>query len=110
MSAVNTPYSLFLAEDGPQTPFPFNLTYFVAALATVVGLVFLGIAIWSEKALPSHWRFLPLGIGLSALLPVWVLALIHLELPVMVLGLAWMLLGYIIWSQGYEPVRRTAPR
>jgi hypothetical protein len=110
LSAINMPYSLFFAEDGPETPFPFNFTYLVAALAIFVGLVFLGIAIWREKALPSHWRFLPLGIGLPALLPVWVLALIHLELPVVVLGLAWMLLGYILWAKRDEPVRWTASR
>ncbi len=110
LSAINVLYSLFFAEDGPEPPFPFSFTYLVAALAIFVGLVFLGIAIWREKALPSHWRFLPLGIGLPALLPVWVLALIHLELPVVVLGLAWMLLGYILWTKRDEPVRQTTPR
>ena len=100
-SVINAPYSLFLAEDGPETSFPFNLTYLVAVLGIFISLVFLGIAIWREKVLPSPWRFLPLSIGLSALLPVWVLALIHLELPVVVLGLAWMLLGYFLWSQRY---------
>jgi len=107
LSAINAPYSLFLAEDGPETPFPFNLTYFVAALAIFVGLVFLGIATWQEKALPSRWRFLPLGIGLSGLLPVWVLALIHLELPIVVLGLAWTLLGYILWAERRSNVLRS---
>ena len=26
LSAVNAPYSLFFAEDGPQTPFPYSAT------------------------------------------------------------------------------------
>ena len=56
---------------------------------------------------------LPLVLGLAALLPVWVLALVHLELSVVLLGLSWMLLGYVLWSED-EPVtarrRRPAPR
>jgi hypothetical protein len=30
---------------------------------------------------------------------VWVLAFIHLEVPVVVIGAAWMLLGYILCSE-----------
>jgi hypothetical protein len=94
LSAINAPYSLFFAEDGPQTPFPFNVTYFAASVAIFVGLVLLGLAVWRTGLLPPRWRVLPLALGLSALLPVWALALVHLELPVVLLGLGWMLLGY----------------
>ena len=98
LSMVNVPYSIFFAEDGPQTPFPLNVTYLLAGLAIFVGLVFLGIATVRAGALPGRWRTLPLIVGLSALLPVWILAFIHLELPVVVLGVAWMLMGYVLWS------------
>lgn len=109
LSVVNAPYSVFFAEDGPQTPFPFNVTYAIAALAIFVGLVLLGLATLRAEILPRRWRALPLAIGLLALLPVWVLAFVHLELPVVVLGLAWMLLGYVLWSDKGAPVRPTAP-
>lgn len=109
MSAINAPYSLFFAEDGPQTPFPFNVTYFAASLAIFVGLVLLGIAALRAGILSPRWRVLPLVIGLLALLPVWVLAFVHLELPVVVLGLAWVLLGYALWLEKSEPFGRTAP-
>ena len=109
LSAINAPYSLFLADDGPLTPFPFDLTYLAAALALFVGLAFLGLGAWRSKALPPRWRLLPLAIGLSALLPVWALALVHLKLPIVALGLAWMLLGYVLWSRRDEPVRRPTP-
>jgi hypothetical protein len=99
LSVLNTPYSLLFEEDRPQTPFPFNVTYGVAALSIFVGLVLLGIAAVQAAILPPRWRALPLVIGLSALLPVWVLAFIHLELPVVLLGLGWMLLGYALWSR-----------
>ena len=109
LSAVNAPYSLFFAQDGLQTPFPFNATSFAGSLAIFVGLTLLGIATLRAGILPPRWRILPLAIGLSALLPVWVLALIHLELPVVLLGLGLMLLGYVLWSVGSDPVLRTAP-
>ena len=108
LSVVNAPYSVFFAQDGPQTPFPFNVTYATATLAIFIGLVLLGLAALRAEILPRRWRALPLTIGLLALLPVWVLAFIHLDLPVVVLGLAWMLLGYVLWSDKSEPVRRAA--
>ena len=108
LSVVNVPYSVFFAEDGPQTPFPFNVTYLLAGLAIFVGLVFLGIATSRAGALPGRWRILPLIVGLSALLPVWILAFIHLEAPVVVLGVAWMLLGYALWSEAGALGRRPA--
>ena len=88
LSVVNAPYSIFFAERGPQTPFPFNVTYFSASLAIFIGLVFLGIAVLRAGVLPGRWRTLPLILGLSALLPVLILAFIHLEVPVVVLGAA----------------------
>ena len=101
LSAVNAPYSLLLSEDGPRTPFPFNITYFAGSLAVFAGLVFLGLAaLRTGVLLPHRWRVFPLIIGLSALLPVWVLALVHVEFPIVALGLAWMLLGYVLWPVG----------
>lgn len=106
LSAVNAAYSAFFAEDGPQTPFPFNITYGVAALTIFVGLVLLGIAVLRVGALPGRWRTLPLIVGLSALLPVWILVFIHLEVPVVVLGAAWMLMGYVLWSEKEAALRQ----
>ena len=102
LSVVNAPYAVFFAEDGPRTPFPFNTTFATATLAIFAGLVLIGLAALRTETLPSRWRTLPLTIGLLALLPVWVLAFIHLELPVVALGVAWMLLGYVIWSDKGE--------
>lgn len=67
-----------------------------AAGAIFAGLVFSGGAILRTGILP--WRILPLTLGLAALLPIWVLALVHFELPVVLLGLGWMLLGYAMWK------------
>ncbi len=108
VSMVNAPYSVFFAERGPQIPFPFNVTYFSASLAIFIGLVFLGIAVLRADVLAGHWRTLPLIVGLSALLPIWILAFIHLEVPVVVLGVAWMLLGYVLWSERSASARQPA--
>ena len=108
LSAVNAPYSVFFAEDGPRTPFPFNVTYLAASLALFVGLISLGIAALRADVLPRRWRALPLVLGLVALLPVWALAFVHLGLPIVLLGLGWMLLGYALWSGKTDG--RNAPR
>ena len=108
LSVINTPYSVFFAERGPQTPFPFNATYLLAGLAIFVGLVFLGLATVRADAIPGRLRILPLIVGLSALLPVWLLAFIYLELPVVVLGVAWMLMGYGLWSARRVSARQPA--
>jgi hypothetical protein len=106
LSVVNAPYSLFFAEDAPQTPFPFSVTILAASLAIIIGLVLLGIVTLRAGILPTRWRMLPLAIGLLALLPVWVLAFVHVELPVVVLGIGWVLLGYALWSEADTTTRR----
>jgi hypothetical protein len=107
LSFVNAPHSLFFAEEGPSTPFPFNATYFAASVAIFAGLALLGVAVLRDGVLRRRWRVLPLALGLSAFLPVWVLALVHLELPVVLIGLGWVALGYALLS---DRERRTAPR
>jgi hypothetical protein len=92
----------------------------VAGFGHFVGLVFLGFASLRAKVIPSPWRALPLAMGLSG--PLMMLLLITLsqildaeaaiwermiEVPIVLLGLAWMLLAYIIWptvgAQGRSP-------
>ena len=107
-SIINTPYSVVFAEDGTQAPFPFNITYGVSALAIFIGLVFLGIAALRVGALPGRWRTLPLIVGLAGLLPIWVLAFIHLEIPVVVLGVGWILIGYVLWAEKGETLWQPA--
>jgi hypothetical protein len=106
LSAVNAPYSLLFAEDGPRTPFPFNVAYFAASVAIFAGLISLGIAGLRAKILTPRWRVLPPVLGLASILPVWVLAFVHLELPVVFLGLGWVAFGYALWADGK---RRTVP-
>ncbi|MDQ3303746.1 MAG: hypothetical protein ACR2HO_12595 [Rubrobacteraceae bacterium] len=106
LSAANAPYSLFFAEKAPQTPFPFNITILTASLAIFLGLMLLGIVTSRAGILSAHWRILPLMIRLLALLPVWILALVYVELPVVVLGFAWVLLGYLLWAEADASTRQ----
>ncbi len=107
-SIINTPHSVIFAEDEAQTPFPFSITYAVSALVIFIGLLFLGIAALREEALPRRWRTLPLIVGLAGLLPIWALAFIHLEIPVVVLGVGWILIGYVLWTEKGEALRQPA--
>jgi hypothetical protein len=81
---------------GEEFLFPVSLFFMGAALGIFGGLILLGIATLSAKTMPRPWRTLPLAIGLLPI-PVAATALLHLELPILLLGLAWAGLGYMIW-------------
>lgn len=82
----------------------FSPLIFGSFLAHLIGLVILGIATRRTRALPGRWRVLPLVMGVSIfpLLAVGgILESINerlLELPLVLIGLPWILLGYHIWS------------
>jgi len=84
----------------PLTPF-----IVLAGLGPFVGLVLLGIATLRAKAMPAPWSALPLVMGAGAvplMLVGGVLELVNerlFELPIVLLGFAWVLLGYSVWSR-----------
>ena len=83
----------------------------VAGFGPCLGLVLVGSAILQTRTFPSPWSALPLAIGLGG--PVLILAggglaLINerlLEVPLVLVGFAWMLLGYSVLF-----VKSAAPR
>ena len=81
----------------PLAPF-----YAVAGFGPFLGLVLLGSATLQARVFPSPWSALPLAIGLGGPLLILAgggLALISerlLEIPIVLVGLAWMLLGYSV--------------
>lgn len=81
----------------PLAPF-----YAVAGFGPFLGLVFLGSATPQAGIFPSPWSALPLAVGLGGPLLILAgggLALISermLEIPIVLVGLAWMLLGYSV--------------
>lgn len=83
----------------PLTPF-----IVLAGLGSFVGLVLLGIATLRAKVMPAPWSVLPLVMGAGAVPLMLVGGVLELvserlfELPIVLLGLAWVLLGYSVWS------------
>jgi hypothetical protein len=93
----------------PLTPF-----IVLAGLGPFVGLVLLGIATLRVKAMPAPWSALPLLMGTGAvplMLVGGVLELVSerlVELPIVLLGLAWVLLGYSVWSGRDKAIQQPA--
>ena len=81
----------------PLAPF-----YALAGFGPFLGLVLLGSAALQARVFPPPWSALPLAMGLGGPLLILVgggLALISerlLEIPIVLVGLAWMLLGYSV--------------
>ena len=81
----------------PLAPF-----YAVAGFGPFLGLVLVGSATLQARVFPSPWSALPLAMGLGGPLLILAgggLALISerlLEIPIVLVGLAWMLMGYSV--------------
>src|SRR5215204_1742143 len=93
----------------PLTPF-----ISLAGLGPFVSLGLLGIATLRVKAMPAPWSALPLVVGVGAvplMLVGGVLELVNerlLELPIVLLGFAWVLLGYSVWSGKDDAIQQPA--
>jgi hypothetical protein len=93
-----------------------SLTPFIvlAGLGPFVGLVLLGIATLRVKAMPAPWSALPLVMGAGAVPLMLVGGILELvserlvELPIVLLGLAWVLLGYSVWSGRDKVIQQPA--
>lgn len=84
--------------------FPLSVTIPLTGLSIFASLALLGVAVRRVGALPGRLRSLPLWMGV-AIVPVMVIGGILetlgerlLELPIVVLGGAWVVLGYAIAS------------
>lgn len=102
--------SLIPDEDSATILTPFIV---LGGFGPFVGLVLMGVATLRVETTSTPWRVLPLAMGIGAiplLIAGGVLALINerlFELPIVLLGLAWVVLGYSIWSGKGEMVRHT---
>jgi hypothetical protein len=86
-------------EDSVTLLTPFIV---LAGFGPFVGLVLLGIVTLRVKAMPAPWSALPLVMGAGAIPLMLVGGILELvnerlfELPVVLLGFAWVLLGYSV--------------
>ncbi len=87
----------------------------VAGFGPFMGLVLLGSDLLRARIFPNPWNALPLALGLGGPLLILgggVLALINerlLEVPMVMVGLAWMLLGYSVVAVKDATARPPAP-
>jgi hypothetical protein len=106
--------ALYLAT-GEEEGFPVGVTIPLAALSILAGLVLLGIAARRTNALPGRWRSFPLAMGIGVIPLMMVGGILEtlderlLEIPIVLLGLAWSALGYAIWRHTPGPLAKTAP-
>jgi hypothetical protein len=103
--------ALYLVTGGEEG-FPIGVIIALAALSILAGLVLLGMAVRRTEALPGRWRSLPLAMG-AAVIPLLMVGGILetlderlLEIPIVLLGLAWSALGYAIWRHTPGPLAR----
>lgn len=96
-----TAVAALVAWDGDMPPI-FNGTMGVATLCILVALFALGIIVRRDTILPRPWRTLPLALSLLFVPLLLVGGLLSaaderlLEVPIVLLGIAWILLGYAI--------------
>jgi hypothetical protein len=84
---------------------PLTPLIILAGFGPFLSLVLLGIATLRGKPMPAPWSALPLVMGASAVPLMLVGGILELvnerlfELPIVLLGFAWVLLGYSVWSE-----------
>ncbi len=92
---------VYLATTDDEV-FLLSATIPLTGLSILASLVLLGIAVRRVGALPGRWRSFPLSMGVAVLPLMMIGAILEtlderlLELPLVVFGLAWVMLGWRI--------------
>jgi hypothetical protein len=106
-SAVNLiALALGLTPEQPPLPILLQVTYMVAFLGILIGLLFLGIAVLRARVMPPRRNAVPLAVGILWFPLQGVGFVISDGVGLMLGGLAWMFLGYILWSEKSEPAQQ----
>lgn len=88
----------------------------IAGFGPFLGLILVGSAALQARIFPSPWNALPLAIGLGGPLLVLAgggLALLNerlLEVPIVIIGLAWVILGYSVLLERHGTSREARLR
>ena len=98
------------APGDPDAPTLLQITYMAAFLAILLGLLALGIAVLRARVMPAPWGAVPLAVGVLWFPLQGVGFAISDGVGLVLGGLAWALLGYVLWSQSGEPAAQSSPR
>ena len=106
-SAVNLiAQVLGLTPARAPLPTPFQVTYMLAFLAILIGLLVLGIAAWRAEVLSPPWRAVPLAVG-ALWFPLQTVGFVAPDgVEIILTALAWTLLGYVLRSGSGAPAEQ----
>lgn len=85
---------------------PLSPVIAATGLSTLAGLILLGLATRRTEVMPPGWRSLPLAMGVLIVPGMMVAGIVSelserlLEIPLVLFGLGWVLLGFAIWPPG----------
>ncbi len=91
-------------STGDDFVFPYSLLVLLGTLGIFLSLFLIGIAVLRSRGLPPPFHVLPLAIVCCAIL-FSATAVLHIEVPILLIGCLWMFLGFIIWRSA----KSTAP-
>lgn len=81
-----------------------SLADVVSGLGPAVVLIVLGRSVMKRQLWAGYWRFLPVALGIGFVPAIIIGAILEtslgerfLEVPLLLIGLAWMLIGYQLW-------------
>ncbi len=94
----------------PDAPILLRITYMVAFLGILVGLLVLGIAALRAEVLSPPWRVVPLAVGVLWFPLQGIGFVISDGVGLILGGLAWVLLGYVVWSGSGAPAEQPTRR
>lgn len=113
VSSVVNLIGLALPIPMPGEPDAFvllRITYMVAFLGILVGLLMLGVATLRSRVVPTPFGAVPLAVGVLWF-PLQGIGFVIADGVGLVLGgLAWVLLGYVLWSGSGTPHAQPSPR
>ncbi len=110
-SAVNL-IAQVLGLTPARAPLPtlFQITYMLAFLAILIGLLALGIAAFRAEVLSPPWRVVPLAVGVLWF-PLQAVGFVAPDgVEIILSALAWALLGYVLWSGSGAPAEQPLRR